>query len=181
MRRYDHPAQCVCPYPPDWRDLGAVRFLTDLVLLRLKDAVQMRDGEDADYIVGEDYTISLVVDGMEWGITVPAGLITDLTSVPALLRWYVGRVGPWLEAAIVHDYLYIAWQDVEGRKPLDRDRAFADLVMLRAMEAAKVGLVRRWLIYGAVRAFGGFGFVRRSRDRYVDLPDRLDTFTVPRD
>jgi len=151
-----------------------------LVLLRFKDAVILRDGEDADYVVARDYSVEIDVDGTVYGITVPAGMLTDLTSVPALLRWYVGRVGPWLEAAIVHDYLYIAWQDVEGRKPLERDRAFADLVMLRAMEAAEVGWLRRTLIYAAVRVFGGGGYMRRQRHRYVSVPQRLGAFTVPR-
>lgn len=157
-----------------------MRFETDLVLVRLKDTVTLRDGEDANYVVGEDYTVEIRVDGAVWGITVPRGLITDLTSVPAPLRIIASRVGPWLEAAIVHDYLYIAWQDVPGLTPRDRDRAFADLVMLRTMEAAKVGVVKRRLIYAAVRAFGGFAFRRKSDDRYVTLPDRLGGFSLPR-
>lgn len=80
----------------------------------------------------------------------------------------------------MHDYLYIAWQDVPGLRPRDRDRAFADLVMLRAMEAAQVGVVKRWLIYAAVRAFGARAFRRKSDDRYVTLPDRLGGFSLPR-
>lgn len=179
LQRYDHPAFPVCPYPPKWTEMSEVQFDTDLVLVRLKDTVRTREGEDADYVVGADYTIRLHVDGTVWGITVPRGLITDLTSVPAPLRVIASRVGPWLEAAIVHDFLYIAWQDVPGLRPRDRDRAFADLVMLRAMEAAHVGYVKRQLIYAAVRAFGGGAFRRKSDDRYVDLPDRLGGFSLP--
>ncbi|MBL4629519.1 MAG: DUF1353 domain-containing protein [Roseicyclus sp.] len=180
LQRFDHPAQPVCPYPPDWSDLSDVQFETDLVLVRLKDTVKLRTGEDADYVVGEGYTIQLRVDGAIWGLTVPRGLVTDLTSVPRPLRIIASRVGPWLEAAIVHDYLYIAWQDVPGLPARDRDREFADLVMLRAMEAANVGAVKRWLIYRAVRLFGGRAFRRVSEDRYVSLPDRLGGFSLPR-
>ena len=180
LQRYDHPAFPVCPYPPAWTEVSDVQFEADLVLVRLKDTVRTREGEDADYIVGTDYTVRLTVDGTALGITVPRGLITDLTSVPAPLRVLAGRVGPWLEAAIVHDYLYIAWQDVPGLRPRDKDRAFADLVMLRAMEAAHVGVVKRRLIYAAVRVFGGAAFRRKSDKRYVTLPARLGGFSLPR-
>jgi len=101
LQRYDHPAFPVCPYPSRWDDVTDVQFDTDLVLVRLKDTVRTRNGEDADYVVGEDYTVRLKVDGTELGITVPRGLITDLTSVPAPLRVIASRVGPWLEAAMV--------------------------------------------------------------------------------
>jgi hypothetical protein len=180
VQRYDHPAVPVCPYPPGWREVANLTYETDLVLLRLKDAVKLRTGEDASYIVGADYTVSVEVDGEVFGITVPRGLLTDLTSVPAPLRSIAGRVGPWLEAAIVHDYLYIAWQDVPGRGARDRDREFADLVMLRAMEAAEVGRVKRQLIYLAVRLFGGRVFRRPNAERYATLPDHLGGFSLPR-
>lgn len=180
LQRHDHPAVPMCPYPARWQAVSNVQFETDLVLVRLKDTVRTREGEDADYVVGQDYMVRLCVDGVDLGITVPRGLITDLTSVPAPLRIIASRVGPWLEAAIVHDYLYIAWQDVPGLAPRERDRAFADLVMLRAMEAAHVGLFQRRLIYAAVRVFGGPAFRRRSEERYVALPDRLGGFSLPR-
>lgn len=180
LQRYDHPAFPVCPYPPKWTEVTDLEFDTDLVLVRLKGTVRTREGEDADYVLGRDYSVRLKVDGVTLGITVPKGLITDLTSVPAPLRMIAGRVGPWLEAAIVHDYLYIAWEDVPGLRPRDADRAFADLVMLRAMEAAHAGVVRRRLIYAAVRAFGAGAFRKRNAERYVALPDRLGGFSLPR-
>ena len=74
-----------------------------------------RLGEDGDYILQHPFEADYEIDGDEWRrLTVPRGLITDLTSVPRPLRVFVGRVGPWLEAAIIHDYLYVAWQDVRG-------------------------------------------------------------------
>lgn len=180
LRRFEHPAHPARPYPPDWTRVGRLRFVNDLVLIRFLDAVQTRRGEDADYIVAEDYMAVVDVDGEDWAITVPKGLITDLTSVPAPLRIIAGRVGPWLEAAIVHDYLYIAWQDVPGLSPRQRDRAFADLVMLRGMEAARVGILKRRLIYAAVRVFGWTAYRRPNEARYVEVPDRTRNFTVPR-
>ncbi len=171
LRLYDHPEEVANPYPDQWSVLSDLDYLDALVLVRPKGSVEMRMGQDADYIVGARFRITVLVDGERREVAVPPGLITDLTSVPRFVRWVVGRVGPWLEAAIVHDYLYIAWQDIQGRRPLERDRLFADRIMLEAMRTSEVGLVRRTVIYAAVRVFGGFGFRQKSEKRYVDLGD----------
>ena len=83
------------------------------------------------------------------------GMFTDLSSVPRIARGIVGRVGPHLEASIVHDWLYVAWQ-VEEIKPTDEMRQFADDVFRAGMQKAKVGALKRWAIYQAVR-LGGRG------------------------
>lgn len=173
MQRFDHPAHPVDPYPEDTVRIGGFRYDSALVLLRLKDAVKLRSGEDADYLTGRPYLVSWRAKGSEdWRqISVPAGLVTDLTSVPRPLRWIIGRVGPWLEAAIVHDYLYIAWQDVPDRKPRLKDRRFADDIMLAAMKEAKVANWAAHVIHWAVSTFGGGAFNRRNSERYVDLGD----------
>ena len=161
------------PYPGKFVAVSGVSYFRPLSLVRPPALLLDRIAEDGDYVVQHDYDISLVVDGDVRVITVPRGLITDLTSVPPVLRGLVGRVGPWLEAAIVHDFLYVAWQMLPEKAPEERDRAFADLVMLRAMEAARVGAVRRYLIYLSVRIFGG-GAYRRCREKlFVDLEDKV--------
>lgn len=170
------------PYPEQTGTITDVTYDTGLVLLRLKDAVKLRDGEDADYIVGADYSISYRLDGgPQRTITVPRGLITDLASVPQFARTLVSRVGPHLEAAIVHDYLYIAWQDFDGGVPRPQDRNFADALFLEAMVAANVGWVGRNSIHRAVRAFGWWAFASREDSRYVDLddPDVVAQFPRP--
>lgn len=185
MRRFDQPAQPVDPYPSAETEIAGFRYDSALVLVRAKDAVKLRTGEDADYIVGRDYLCSWRPPEGDWRqLRVPAGLVTDLASVPAPFRGVVGRVGPWLEAAIVHDYLYIAWQDVPGRGPQPADKRFADRIMLAAMREAQVSAWRMCTIYGAVTLFGGATFERPNADRYVDLDD-LDLSgqmaeTVPR-
>ncbi len=181
MDRFDHPRRRLDPYPEDWSRLGGFSYRDPLILVRLKDAVRLRTGEDADFITGAPFGILVEVDQDVRQITVPPGLITDLTSVHLIARWIVGRVGPWLEAAIVHDYLYIAWQDQPNPVARDRDRLFADLVMLAGMKAARVSLVRRYAIFAAVRVFGGFGYRRRTRDRYADLSDIDWAFALPGD
>lgn len=172
MQRFDHPAQPMNPYPDAPVEIAAFRYDSALFLVRLKDAVKLRTGEDADYLTARPYAVSWRPKDGEWRqIIVPEGLITDLTSVPRWLRWFVGRVGPWLEAAIVHDYLYLAWQDVPGRTPTEQNRTFADDIMFAAMKEADV----RWwvarLIYWAVSTFGQKPYERRKEDRYIDLSD----------
>ncbi len=173
MRRFDHPARPLDPYPAPGTPVVAFRYLSALVLVRALGAVRLRTGEDADYIVGRDFAVAWkAAEAEDWrAITVPAGLLTDLTSVPRPFRWFVDRVGPWLEAAILHDYLYIAWQDVPGRGPREADRRFADDMMLAAMREAGVGAFRAWVIHAAVRLFGTRAFARPDDERYVRLDD----------
>ena len=185
MQRYDHPAQPLNPYPEAPAKIAGFRYDSALVLIRLKDAVQMRSGEDADYLLGRPFLFSWHDGDGNWRqISVPEGLITDLTSVPRLLRWIAGRVGPWLEAAILHDYLYIAWQDVPGRLPAHEDRRFADDMMLAAMRAAEVNPMMAWAIHKAVSVFGAKTFEQPNEDRYVNLRDPVISdqlaFLMPR-
>ncbi len=185
MQRFDHPAIRLDPYPAPETPIAALRYDTALVLVRLKDAPKMRGGEDADYLTGRPYAVSWHSGDENWRqIIVPRGFITDLTSVPRLLRVLAGRVGPWLEAAIVHDYLYIAWQDVPGKTPSRADRRFADDLMLAAMKEAKVNRFIAWGIHKAVSWFGGKTFDLPNAERYVDLQDKDLSgqlgFAVPR-
>ncbi len=172
IKRHDAPPEPVNPYPDAPTEVAGFRYDSALVLLRLKDAVRMRNGEDADYLLGRPFLASWQdPDGVWIPLAVPQGLITDLTSVPRLFRFLIGRVGPWLEAAIIHDYLYIAWQDVSGRGPNEQDRRFADNIMRAAMQAAKVGPLRIWAIFAALRLFGGPGYRRGAQERFVDICD----------
>lgn len=174
LRCLDHAPVCRNPYPDTPIGIDAVRYDSPLLLLRLQNAPADRRGaaEDADYIVAKDFAVSWRPAGQDWvQIVVPAGMLTDLTSVPRPLRWVVGRVGPWLEAAIVHDYLYIAWQDLPDRGARQADRRFADDLMYAAMRAAKVVAPMAWLIWLSVRLGGAKGFARRNLQRYADLSD----------
>jgi hypothetical protein len=182
--RYDHPAQPTNPYPDEWTEITGFAYRSALSLLRPLKAIRTRLDEDADYILQHDYLVDYQIDGCETRrVVVPHGLLTDLTSVPRPLRIFVGRVGPWLEAAILHDYLYIAWQDVPDRRARPRDRLFADRLMLRAMEVAGVGWLQRNAIYWSLRAFGRDAYARGHADRYVSLNDpalgTAPAFTIP--
>lgn len=78
-------------------------------------------------------------------ISVPAGTVTDLATVPRLLWALFPPHGRWAKAAIVHDYLY------------DRaigSKAYADRTFLEAMEVLGVSRFARTVMYWAARWFG---------------------------
>lgn len=144
------------PYPDrDWNDITGFEYLTPLWLFRAIEAVKIRRDEDALYILGEDYTVSYRLDQEEpIKLTVPKGMLTDLSSVPRIARSIIGRVGPHLEATIIHDFLYVAWQDLPDRGARRRDQVFADKLMRAAMREASVDFTDRFLIYNALKLAG---------------------------
>ena len=161
------------PYPDgDWDTISDFRYETPLVLYRGIDAVRNRDGEDADYILFKDYTISYTLDGSARSITVPRGMVTDLSTVPRGLRNIVDRVGPHLEASIVHDFLYIAWQ-VKGRGAHRADWTFADKLMRAGLRSAKVRRSQILAIYAALRTAGWFVYRDRNDGPFFVDVDQL--------
>lgn len=92
-------------------------------------------------------------------IKAPRGLYTDLASVPDALWSIVGPIGRHLEAAIVHDYLYMAWTDFRARA-VPRDWDFADEVLRAGMKVSKVG--KRKLIYAVVHSPIGWAVFRKK-------------------
>lgn len=161
-------------YPDSDAEIAHARFDSGLHLMRPKNAATLyRFGEDAEYIVARDFRLSYRLAGEEdyRQITVPAGMLTDLASVPRLMRVFVGRVGLHLEPAIVHDYLYIAWQAVQGKSPNSTDRSFADRLMFAAMKEAGVHWFHCHAMYLAIRLMGGGLFHSRNERLFVDMSD----------
>ena len=147
------------------------RYLTDLRLTRTIKAVRRRTGQDALYALGHAYGCQVHLKGSDGipyrhPIAVPTHFLTDLASVPRLARPIIGRVGPHLEASIVHDWLYSAWQ-VESRQPNEDMRRFCDATFLEAMKRAGVSRLKRWLIYRAVRLGGRGPFFGRDERLFV--------------
>ena len=158
-----HPAS---PYPElGWKCITGFRFKTDLCLARLKER-DPRFRPEQQYIVAKNYIVCVELDGKEkLSLKVPRGLLTDLASVPRPFRPFVGRVGPHLEASIIHDYLYIAWQ-IRGLPPTDDMRLFSDKVMLAAMLASGMGC-KAHAIYWAIRFFGTCVFYGRNPEPWT--------------
>jgi Protein of unknown function (DUF1353) len=74
-------------------------------------------------------------------ITVPAGFITDLASIPKALHWWEGKTDATMAPAIIHDYLY--WY-----QPCEKDEA--DAVMYVAMRSLNVSSGKSAAIFQVV-------------------------------
>jgi hypothetical protein len=141
------------PYPDGWRRVTDFEYASRLVLAREPRALKMTATRSSSYVVAEPYKVRVKVDGDWRDLVVPKGMLTDLVSVPSFARTFVGRVGPHLEAAIVHDYLYIAWQLIE-RGARRRDFDYANEVMFAGLRKAKVPFGQRWAIETALTTAG---------------------------
>lgn len=97
---------------------------------------------------------------------VPKGFVTDFASVPAPFRAFLPKWEKYGTPGIIHDYLYRS-QHVS--------RADADRYMLHTMEFMNVPWPKRYLIYGVLRAFGGFAwngnYKRRIRGEPACIPE----------
>jgi hypothetical protein len=95
-----------------------------------------------------------------WGtLTVPAGFVTDLASVPGIARFAVSRDGDHVKPAVLHDYGYVG---PDGRPWAFMTRRDVDRLFLEAMRVRGVAPWRRLVIYWAVRV-GGWAPWRRYR------------------
>jgi len=153
------------PYFDPKAEITNFRYTDWLVLGRCPDVLQAVGDREAMYVVMEDYPVELTIEGYPYTIVVPKGLTTDLASVPKSFRNIVGRVGPHLEACIVHDWLYVAWQ-LQERSPTKADWKFANKVLYAGLKAAKV----KWTVRTAIKVAMQFSWgVYKNRDKHLFL------------
>lgn len=77
-------------------------------------------------------------------VTIPAGFVCDLNSIPRFL-WWASTPTDYPQAGATHDYLY----------DLQIPRATADAVYLEILLALGMSSTRAKLRYDALRLFGG--------------------------
>jgi hypothetical protein len=164
------------PYPPRF---SSVRYLTqesDLMIARPRTRLRPDEDRETEYVLARDFTVLFDVDGKPWRVTAPAGMLTDLATSKWFTRPVLGRVGPHLEAAILHDYLCIAWQDLTGDSartaPRPGDFEFSSAAMMAMLEHAGLHPVITWGVRKVINSDTG-----RSRfddpnpaPRYVSVP-----------
>ncbi|WP_448630528.1 DUF1353 domain-containing protein [Cellulomonas soli] len=86
---------------------------------------------------------------------VPRGMETDLASVPMFLWGVIASYGRQTLPALLHDRLCWAAQQPDQPAPYRRRaRRQADDQFRRTLRASGSGLIRRWLMWAAVRVFG---------------------------
>lgn len=159
------------PYADPELPISDFQYRDWLVLGRAPEAAYHPDiNREALYVIMEDYSVEMTIAGKLMVIVVPVGMTTDLVSVPKWARPLIGRVGPHLEACIVHDWLYIAWQG-QDRKPKKADWKFANRVLYAGLKAAKCSWITRAGIWIAMEIpFLSWGaFKKRDKLLFVDL------------
>lgn len=141
------------------------RFFGKLVLALLDDKERpaTRDGRSL-WGVEQPLTYQTSIGGLA-KITVPAGFVTDLASIPRMASPVLPPDGPWTKAAVIHDALYYCrggqntWH---GRRIISRARPYtraeADDILREAMADRGVDTLRRNIIWAAVRAGGRRGW-----------------------
>src|SRR4051812_2152070 len=102
-------------------------------------------------------------------IDVPAGFVTDLTSVPAAFWSILPKDGAYVHAAVVHDYSY--WMQNGTRDDADdilkigmgelRVPAWQITTIYEALRAPLIGGARAWAKNGGLKAQGEKRFLRR--------------------
>ncbi|EAU9419174.1 DUF1353 domain-containing protein [Salmonella enterica] len=93
-------------------------------------------------------------------ISVPAGFITDLATIPRIFWTLLPPDGKYAKAAIIHDYLYANAL---------RTKMEADLIFLDGMTVLGVPRWKRTVMYLAVRWFGRGMYGKRGV-----IPDSID-------
>lgn len=88
-------------------------------------------------------------------VKVPKGFVTDFASVPWPACMLIPKDGNYNQAAVVHDYLY---------HTQIRPKVEADTIFLDGMKTLGVSLIKRHIMYNAVKIFGGFGWRKRTKE-----------------
>ena len=95
-------------------------------------------------ILLKDYIYSI----NEYEIKVFKGFITDGASVPKSLQWLYNPYGKYINAAVVHDYLYSVYNNTGINRTLS-DKIFRHIMKETGVDSR---IVRKF--YAAVKYFG---------------------------
>ncbi|MGG7565359.1 DUF1353 domain-containing protein [Rhodovulum sp. DZ06] len=165
------------PYPPRFKSVKFLRQDSDLMIARPRLRLRPDEDRETEYVLAHDFSVTFDVDGREWTVTAPAGMLTDLATSRWFTKPILGRVGPHLEAAILHDYLSIAWQDVSTRKdrarPRKGDFEFSNAAMMAMLEQVNLHPVVTWGVRKVITSETG-------RQRFIDPNPEPRYVKVPR-
>lgn len=98
-------------------------------------------------------------------VVVPVGFVTDCHSTPAFLASVLPEYDNRTNlAAIVHDFLYMEWEQQVAVYPelielsINEARLYSDSIYLELMERFNPGCFRNKIYYAGVRLFGGWNW-----------------------
>lgn len=96
-----------------------------------------------------------------YNLIIPSGFWTDFASIPKVIQNILSPLDSHLRAAVLHDYLY--YKQELNYDPIKR--AFADKLFLDGMKTCGTGLIKRNIMYYAVRSFGWIAWNKYKNDR----------------
>jgi len=114
------------------------------VIIKNKPLLVEADDSGEYFILSSEMKSDVWIDDVLYNINVPAGFITDFTSVPYSIWPLIKKLGPWNLPSILHDYLY----NVGVFDHLTTDRIFYAALTFR-----KVSKWRKNIIYDGLRLF----------------------------
>jgi hypothetical protein len=142
-----------------------------LVLLDNRDAPAIRAGRSL-WALQRDLSYTTGPEGDT--ITVPAGFVTDLASVPRIVWSFYPPDGPWVKAAVIHDFLYETkgtglWYSHRGNaRTVPYSRAEADHILKEGMADRGIGAWEQFVIWASVRIGGFAGWGKSDRRKAAD-------------
>ena len=115
-------------------------------------------------VLTEPYEFS--VNGTRYVIL--EGFWSDSASIPRLAWSLIGSpfTGRYVCPSLIHDCLYAC-------QPMDIDREDADNIFYQAMLDSGVGHLKAWLMYHAVRVFGGFAWDKKTSMQIIGASKHL--------
>ena len=116
-------------------------FTSLLIVSPLPDGERWKLVRSFSYHIGGKYSKEF--------IQVPAGFITDFASTPPHIWMIIPPWGKYGKAAVIHDYLYQTGLHT---------REEADYIFKEAMGVLGVSKLKIFLMYWAVRIFGGSAY-----------------------
>ena len=120
-------------------------FTEDLIVKWIPELNKFKVYVPFDYHIGSEDSNEV--------ISIPEGYLTDLASIPRVVRWLIPKLGKHAQAAVIHDFMY--QYHVYPQKRCDE-------IFLEAMGVLKVPLWKRRLMFRALRIGGWVAYGRHS-------------------
>ena len=104
--------------------------------------------------VSRSFTYYIGEENSKDFVTVPKDFESDLASIPRFFWRISPPDGNYSQSSVLHDYVY--FKNLFPRKKCDD-------IFEESMKVLGVPKWKRWLMYKAVRAFGGAGYNRAGK------------------
>ena len=115
------------------------------------------------WVIMRDFGYEVGAAGSADHIDVAIGFQTDFATIPRPFWVILPKWGRYGNASVIHDWLY--WTQARPRRE-------ADAIFLEAMGVLDVSTPVKYVLFWAVRLFGGLAWVRNRADRAAEF-DRV--------